>query len=125
MNGAAAEARAAAVIGSDGASIQALLAAAVADWRRTGARVVGVLAETHGLPDRTCGAGILRDVTSGTAYSIYLETVPSHTSCHLDAAGVEAACRAILDQIAGSELVVLSKFGKLEAMGRGLLPARA
>lgn len=115
----------AAVLGSDGARAQALLATMVAHWRAAGARIVGVIAEPHGLPERTCGAGILRDIVSGRPYPIYLETAPSHTSCHLDAAGVAGACAAILDQIAASDLVVLSKFGKLEAARGGLAPAFA
>jgi hypothetical protein len=87
--------------------------------------IAGVIGEAHGLPGRTCSAGILRDIVSGQPYPIYLETAPSHTSCHLDAAGVESACAEILDQVSMSDLVVLSKFGKLEAMGLGLANAFA
>jgi len=53
--------RIATVVGADSATIQALFAAMVADWRASGAKVVGVIGEAHGLPDRTCSAGILRD----------------------------------------------------------------
>jgi nucleoside-triphosphatase THEP1 len=115
--------RIAAVVGADSATIQALLATAVAGWRASGANVVGVIAEAHDLPDRTCSAGLLRDVTSGERHPMYLETVPSPTSCHIDAAGVETACAAILDQVPTSDLVVLSKFGKLEAAHQGLAAA--
>jgi Protein of unknown function (DUF2478) len=45
------------------------------------------------------------------------------TSCHLDAANVASACKALLDQIPISDLVVLNKFGKLEAIGQGLAAA--
>lgn len=114
----------AALVG-DGAATQALLAAIVADWRAAGARIAGVLAETHGLPDRVCGAGFLRDVGSGTPYRIYTDAPESRASCHLDAAGVASACAAVLGQIPQSDLVVLNKFGKLEAMGQGLAPAFA
>jgi hypothetical protein len=115
--------RIATVVGADSAAIQALLATAAAQWRAAGVKVAGVTAETHGLPDRTCSAGLLRDVVSGTPFPIYLEIPPSDTSCHLDADGVEAACAATRALIPASDLVVLSKFGKLEAMQRGLLPA--
>jgi nucleoside-triphosphatase THEP1 len=115
--------RIATVVGADGAATQALLAAAAAGWRAAGVKVVGVTAETHGLPDRICSAGFLRDIASGKSYPIYLETAPRDTSCHLDAAGVDAACAAIRTLIQASDLVVLSKFGKLEAMRRGLAPA--
>ncbi|MGH7071521.1 MAG: DUF2478 domain-containing protein [Acetobacteraceae bacterium] len=113
----------AAVVRSDDETAQALIAAAVAEWRAAGAKVVGVIAEPHGLPDRACRAGSLRDIASGKSYQIYLEAAPSHTSCHLDANGVQAACRGLLDQIAASDLVVISKFGKLEAARGGLVPA--
>ena len=113
----------AAILTDDGVATQDLLAAMVADWRQSGARIGGVLGELHGLPDRTCGAGFLRDIASGRPYAIYVETPPSQTSCHLDAAGVASACQALLDQIPKSDLVVLNKFGKLEAMGQGLAPA--
>lgn len=115
--------RIAVVEGPDGATIQTLFAAMVARWRASGAQVVGVIAEPHNLPDRTCSAGILRDVASGKPYSMYLETAPSDTSCHLDAGGVETACAAVLDQVPASDLVVLSKFGKLEAARGGLAAA--
>jgi nucleoside-triphosphatase THEP1 len=113
----------AAVLADDGTSTQALLAALVADWRDSGARIAGVIGELHGLPDRTCGAGLLRDIASGKPYRIYLESSSRPTSCHLDAAGVASACRAVLEQISTSDLVVLNKFGKLESMREGLAPA--
>jgi len=109
--------RIAAVAGSDG--IAALLASAVIGWRSEGARIVGVIGELHGLPDRTCGAGFLRDIALGTAYRIYLETAPGHTSCHLDAEGVAKACVAICGQIPASDLVVLNKFGSWKRWVRG------
>jgi hypothetical protein len=113
----------AAILTDDGAATQDLLTAMAADWRKSGARIAGVIGELHGLPDRTCGAGFLRDIASGKPYVIYLETPPTQTSCHLDAAGVGTACEALLDQIPISDLVVLNKFGKLEGMGHGLAPA--
>ncbi|MGH6817198.1 MAG: DUF2478 domain-containing protein [Methylovirgula sp.] len=115
--------RIATVIGADSATIQTLFAVLTAEWRTSGVKVVGVIGEALGLPDRTCSAGVLRDIVSGEPYSIYLETVPAHTSCHIDAAGVETACAAIVGQISTSDFVVLSKFGKLEAMRGGLTAA--
>lgn len=115
--------RIAAVVGAGGTEVQTLFADVAARWRASGIGVVGVIAETHDLPGRTCAAGFLRDIASDTPYRIYLETPPGHTSCHLDAAGVEAACAAVQDQIGTSDVVVLSKFGKLEAARQGLAEA--
>ncbi len=111
--------------GADNPALQALLAAIAAEWQAAGLRVAGVIAEAHNLPDRACSAGFLREIGSGKTYSMFLEAPPSGTSCHLDAKGVEAACAAVLGQITDSDLVVLSKFGKLEAAGGGLAPAFA
>ena len=113
----------AAVLADDSAATQALLAAMVADWRDSGAKIAGVIGELHGLPDRTCGAGFLRDIASGETYRIYLEVPRRQASCHLDAAGVASACKALLEQISMSDVVVLNKFGKLEGLGEGLAPA--
>ena len=109
-----------AAIVSAGVPTQALLNDAVNAWRASGIKVGGVIAETHGIPDRTCGAGLLRDIASGKPYKIYFESAPSNTACHLDAAGVEAASSGLLDQLRESDVIVLSKFGKLEAMHQGL-----
>lgn len=114
--------RIAVVQGADGESIQRLFAAVAADRQFEELNVVGVIAETHGLPDRTCSAGILKDIASGARFPIYLETAPAGTACHLDARGVQMACSSLLEQVQGSDLVVLSKFGKLEAMHQGLFP---
>ncbi|MBU6456222.1 MAG: DUF2478 domain-containing protein [Bradyrhizobium sp.] len=113
----------AAVIGADSQFVQTLFATVVADWRAAGVKVVGVIAETHGLADRSCSAGFLRDIATGKLFSIYLETAPSHTSCHLDADGVNAASASLMLQVQTGDLVVLSKFGKLEAMRSGLTGA--
>jgi hypothetical protein len=95
------------------------LAAAITRWRARGAKIAGVLAKTNGIPDRACGAGFLRDIVSGRPYSIHRETVSRNTTCHLDASGVEAACANLQDQIPACDLLVLSKFGKLEPMHQG------
>lgn len=64
----------AAILTDDGTATQVLLTTMVANWRDSGARIAGVIGESHGLPDRTCRAGFLRDIASGKPYAIYLET---------------------------------------------------
>jgi hypothetical protein len=118
-------AKVAAIAGNDGATAQALLIEMAAQWHAGGAKIVGVTGEGHGLPSRTCGAGFLREIASRTAHTIYLEVPASGTSCHLDAAGVADAGKAIIEQIPDSDLVILNKFGKLESMGNGLVAAFA
>jgi hypothetical protein len=113
----------AAVAGAEGAVIQKLLAEAVADWRAQGINVCGMVEEAHSLTGRTCSAGLLRNIVTGSRYKMYLEEPPAHTSCHLDETGVVGACASMLDQIAASDLVVISKFGKVEAVSSGLFEA--
>ena len=108
---------------ADSESVQRPFTAVATDLQAEGIGVAGVIAEAHGLPDRSCSAGLLRDLRSDERFSIYLDTQPANTSCHLDAKGVEAACAAVLADLQNCKLVVLSKFGKLEAAQGGLFPA--
>jgi hypothetical protein len=68
--------RTAAIEGASSVRVQALLQDAVARWLIGGVRVVGLVEEVHGLPDRTCSAGFLRDIAAGARHSIYLEVPP-------------------------------------------------
>lgn len=114
----------ASVTGADSATVQVLFAATVAHWRASGVRVAGLLAEPDGPPGRTCTAGVLRDIASGRAFQIYFDdTAPGGMMCDLDASGVEAACAGLLGQLTTCDVVVLSKFGKLEAARSGLITA--
>ena len=49
--------------------------------------------------------------------------VDRDAACHIDVATVETASKAVLAQIVACDLVILSKFGKLEAAKRGLIGA--
>lgn len=113
----------AAIVGAESTVIQKLLAEAASDWRRAGVKVCGVVEEAHGLTGRSCSSGLLRNLQTGNIFAMYLEEPPAHTSCHLDELGVVDACASIVDQLAASDLVVLSKFGKVEAVGSGLFEA--
>lgn len=106
----------------EGQDSQALLAGAAEGWRAAGARVVGILAQDNGT-EGMCSADFVRDIASGTRYCVHLDAPPPGKTCHLDAGGMDEACAGLLDQIVSADVVVLSKFGKLEAMGQGLRPA--
>jgi len=115
--------RIAAVRGPDSASLQALFQYMVELWRASGVQVVGLIEKTHGLAGRTCNAGVLHDIASGRPYPIFREAVLRSDACHIDVAGAELASKAVLAQIGTCDLVILSKFGKLEAAKRGLIRA--
>lgn len=108
----------------EGLDSQALLTAAAAQWRAAGVKAVGVLAENNDTAG-VCSAGFLRDLASGRRFSIQLDAPPAGTACHLDAAGMEDAGAGLLAQIPGADVVVFSKFGKLEAAQQGLWAAFA
>ncbi len=113
----------AAILSAETAPIQALFLNAVARWRAAGLAVCGLIEESDGPAESRCSAGSLRNLVTGERFAMYLDEPPAHTSCHLDELGVTAAGESVLDQIAGSDVVVLSKFGKVEAVGSGLFCA--
>jgi nucleoside-triphosphatase THEP1 len=119
----AATSRIAGVKGADSASVQALFQRMIEHWRTTGVRVVGLIEKTHGLPGRTCNAGVLRDIATGSPYPIFRAAVSRSDACHIDVAGAEIASKAVQAQIGTCDLVILSKFGKLEAARHGLIGA--
>ncbi|MCE4225152.1 DUF2478 domain-containing protein [Methylobacterium sp. C25] len=112
------------IVNRDGTDNQALLDSVAASWRGLGYAVVGVLAELQS-EDAACSAGFLRDLVSGRRFSMALDQAPAGSSCHLDTDGVGAACMQLLPQIPASDVIVLSKFGKLEAGQQGLWEAFA
>jgi len=111
------------VQGVSSSSVQDLFRSLVQRWRST-ARIVGLIEEHHGLPDRKCSAGYLRSIRSGVLYPIFQDLGPGAEACHLDGAGAITATEAVEQDIAaGCDLVLLSKFGKLEAGRQGLAGA--
>lgn len=111
------------VRGASNVEIQDILRSLADLWRRE-LRLAGVVAESHGLPDRFCQAGYLRNLATEARFSIFEDLGPGTATCHLDGAGAVAASAAIQRDIAaGCDLVVLNKFGKLEVAGDGLAGA--
>lgn len=111
------------VRGTSSDAVQGVFRTLVERWQRT-FRVAGLVAEHHGLADRACSAGFLRNLTSDERFSIFHDLGPGSTACHLDDAGALTAADAVRRDIAaGCDLVLLSKFGKLEAAGKGLYGA--
>jgi hypothetical protein len=107
----------AAVQGGTSAEIQRLLQAFVAELQPA-TRIAGVIEED---PD---GDGRLRSLTDGRAFPIFQDLGSSSCACGLDAGSVASACEAVRrDVAAGCDLLVLSKFGKLEAERSGLAGA--
>jgi hypothetical protein len=115
--------RIAVVQGAPSDEVRGLFQRLVDRWRPS-TRLAGVMAEDHGLPGRACSAGYLRSLASGERFAIFQDLGAGSRACHLDGAGVLTAAAAVQRDIAaGCDLVLLSKFGKLEADGAGLRDA--
>jgi hypothetical protein len=110
------------VQGASSAAIQELFRAFVS---RISAHVAGVLEEATDAPARACGPGRLLSLTDGCGYSLFQELGEGSGACALDPEGVILAGEAVRRDVArGCDLVLLSKFGKLEAENHaGLIPA--
>src|SRR5580658_5930058 len=107
--------RIAVVQGATNAVIQDIFQSLADRWSGS-ARIVGVLAEYHGLAGRSCSAGFLRGIGTGERFPIFQDLGPGSTACHLDVSAMLAATEAVRRDIAtGCDLVMLNKFGKVEA----------
>lgn len=115
----------AAVDGAAGPVVQDIFHALVARWQSS-ARIAGALEEVNCRDDRICGVGYLRSITNGARYSLFQDLGPGSTACRIDPAGVLLAGEAVRGDIAaGCDLVLLNRFGKLEAGREGLTSAFA
>jgi Protein of unknown function (DUF2478) len=119
------EFRIGAVRGAKTEVIQRLLARFAQRRLEEGLHVAGMIEETAGAEDGVvCGSLVLRDTTTGALTPITQNLGRGSTACSLDSAGLACACQAVLTAIEqGAGLVVLSKFGKIEAEGGGLIDA--
>lgn len=114
----------AAVQGGESDAIQALLASLAESWRARGLAVAGVVEERAPEGEIARETTVLRDLNSGALFPLKQDLGPGSTSCSLDVQGLAAASFSVETAIeAGCDCVILSKFGKMEAQGGGLLGA--
>lgn len=110
----------AAIQGADGGVVQGLLRAFVGRWSGT-VRIAGLIEEARGedVPTR------LRSIAGGDYYPLFQDLGAGSDACALDGESLVSAGEAVRHDIAaGCDLVILSKFGKLEAEDRsGLMAA--
>jgi hypothetical protein len=113
-----------AVRGAATADIQKLLSAFAERRREEGLRVAGAIEVPAPAWACLCGPLGLKDLASGALFPVTLNLGEGSVACKLDAAGLAEACQSVLQAISqGADLVVLSKFGKVEAEGGGFLDA--
>ena len=89
-----------------------------------GLRVAGVIEEPAGGVDcGVCDSLILRDTAGSTIIPITQNLGPGSSACKLVPLGLPRAARVVAAIEQGADVVVLSKYGKIEAEGGGLLDA--
>ena len=104
--------------------VQARLAEFARARMAEGLRVGGCVEEFSGTPGQGCAGRALRDLATGRRRIIGQDLGPGSLACHLDASGVAEACQDALEAIeAGCDVLILAKFGKLEAERGGLTDA--
>lgn len=99
-----------------------LLAQATSRAQAAGLRVRGLMMTW---PDgaAACGAMVLKDVLSGESFLVSQDLGPGATGCRVDTQGFARASvvlRRALDEQPPPDLVVVNRFGGLEAEGEGL-----
>lgn len=118
------EFRIGAIRGAETDIIQKLLTRFVERRLHEGLRVAGVIEEPGPNQCGVCDSLVLRDIATGACIPITQNLGRGSAACRLDSAGLATACQAVLAAIdRGADLAVLSKFGKIEAEGAGLIDA--
>jgi hypothetical protein len=102
--------------------VQSLLATFSERRLSAGLRVAGVVEVAEASSRGACRSLALREIGTAALFPIVQDLGRDSVACNLDSDGLAAACAAVLRSIErGADVVVLSKFGKLEAGGGGLL----
>jgi len=107
------------VVGHGREPVDPLLEAAARTLRTMGYRVGGFVQEER-IADGCCAATYLRDIEDGRSVLITQILGAEAKGCRLDPQRLAQACVGLLDSLDGGiDLLVLNRFGKDEAEGRG------
>lgn len=101
----------------------AVLAAVAEGAKREGILLAGTIQPVEpGGTHEKCNIvlGLLPD---GARRNVSLDLGPGATGCRLDAGALEAAVMIVHDRLPGARGLIVNKFGKQEAVGRGLVAA--
>ncbi len=106
---------------SSGFEIDRFMADAASRLKARGLRLGGVVQHNEGTCESGCFAMALEDLASGVRFPISENRGAGATGCRLDATGLAAAGGALGAALAGkTDLVIVNKFGRQEALGQGL-----
>lgn len=105
--------------------IDLLLAEVVEQLEAHGVALTGTVQTNVERPDRPCCDMDLRLLPGGPIMRISVNRGAEARGCRLDAAALEQSALWVEDALENAELLVVNKFGKQEAEGRGLSGAIA
>lgn len=110
--------------GSGGALVDDVLAEAARILKDNGVTVAGAIQWNEPVPGRRRCRMTLEDLTSGRRIVTSEDRGPHARGCHLNASALEEAAMLAASSIEpGVDLVVINRFGKQEAEGRGFRQA--
>jgi len=90
---------------------------------REGIRLAGTVQPVGpDMPQQKCEI-VLNLLPDGPIRNISMDLGPGATGCRLDAGALEEAVIVVQDRLPGAQALVVNKFGKQEAAGRGLVEA--
>ncbi|MBU2583129.1 MAG: DUF2478 domain-containing protein [Alphaproteobacteria bacterium] len=108
---------------ADGPRVDSILAEVVCELRRSGVRLAGAVQHNSDGGDRSCCDMRLEDLGTGRLIEISERRGPEARGCRLNHLALEDAVGLATASIeAGADLLIVNKFGKREADGRGFLP---
>lgn len=85
-------------------------------------RLVGTVQSNHERPDRRKCDMDLRVLPDGPVVRISEDRGDLARGCRLDSGALEQTVVAVQQRLDGAEVMIVNKFGKREAEGRGLVP---
>lgn len=109
-----------ALVYDSGPAVNRWVAGLVAELRRSGKSLAGLIQEDVPQPGRTRCDMILHELATGRSISISEDLGAGATSCRLSMPRLLEAAQLVEAQLADAEIVFLNKFGKAEAEGGGL-----
>lgn len=104
--------------------VDRLLEAVVRDLQARGARVAGYVQHETEADGECCAVTLVEDVATGERHVISQQLGSGARGCRLDPQALAGLCGPLEATLArGADILVLNRFGKAEAEGRGLRDA--
>ena len=110
------------VISGEGRKTHAVLGAVAERARRQGIVLAGAIQPDDAGESEKCSI-VLALLPDGIRRNVSFDLGPGVTGCRLDTAALDEAVMIVRGRLPGAQGLVVNKFGKQEAIGRGLVSA--